>query len=397
MASAEEYAKWIVENQDKKGTPEFETVAQAYQISRQGVSETPKPKASGVGPVLEGFLHGGPIGAAMGGFSAGMKSVGDLIEGAGYKSGEKVSEVAHGLGASPEVAGGLGYATNVGVQAIPTVISGEAAKTLAKPIQHGAKILMQSAAKPSIRSLKTGEAATAIDTMLREGINVSSGGVMKLKAKIGELNRQITEAIANSPATVDKMKVARELRQTLDRFQKQVTPNSDIRAIQNAWDEFMNHPMIRAEVGAGGAIAENEIPVQLAQQLKTGTYRQLKDKYGQLGTADAEAQKALARGLKEGIAEAVPDIAALNARESQLLSALNVAERRVLMDANKNPAGLAWLAEHPIAATLFLADRSPLFKSLLARALNASSAQVPANAARVGTAALMSSTNQPPE
>jgi hypothetical protein len=35
MASAEEYASWIVANKDKVGTPEFETVAQAYQLARQ--------------------------------------------------------------------------------------------------------------------------------------------------------------------------------------------------------------------------------------------------------------------------------------------------------------------------------------------------------------------------
>src|SRR3990172_5183782 len=34
MASAKEYARWIVDNQDKEGTPEFETVAKAYQMSR---------------------------------------------------------------------------------------------------------------------------------------------------------------------------------------------------------------------------------------------------------------------------------------------------------------------------------------------------------------------------
>src|SRR3990172_10057425 len=34
MASAKEYAQWIVDNQDKQGTPEFETVAKAYQMSR---------------------------------------------------------------------------------------------------------------------------------------------------------------------------------------------------------------------------------------------------------------------------------------------------------------------------------------------------------------------------
>lgn len=34
MASAQEYADWIVKNQDKRGTPEFETVAAAYKLAR---------------------------------------------------------------------------------------------------------------------------------------------------------------------------------------------------------------------------------------------------------------------------------------------------------------------------------------------------------------------------
>ena len=31
MATADEYAQWIVNNADKKGTPDFETVSKAYQ------------------------------------------------------------------------------------------------------------------------------------------------------------------------------------------------------------------------------------------------------------------------------------------------------------------------------------------------------------------------------
>ena len=42
MATAEEYASWIVNNQAKKGTPEFDTVAQAYRIAR-GAVDTSKP------------------------------------------------------------------------------------------------------------------------------------------------------------------------------------------------------------------------------------------------------------------------------------------------------------------------------------------------------------------
>ena len=36
MATPEQYAQWIVANKDKKGTPEFETVAKAYAAARQG-------------------------------------------------------------------------------------------------------------------------------------------------------------------------------------------------------------------------------------------------------------------------------------------------------------------------------------------------------------------------
>ena len=35
MATAAEYATWIVQNKDKQGTPEFETVAEAYQIAKR--------------------------------------------------------------------------------------------------------------------------------------------------------------------------------------------------------------------------------------------------------------------------------------------------------------------------------------------------------------------------
>ena len=34
MASAEDYANWIVSNPDKKGTPEFNAVAEAYQEAK---------------------------------------------------------------------------------------------------------------------------------------------------------------------------------------------------------------------------------------------------------------------------------------------------------------------------------------------------------------------------
>jgi len=55
MATAEQYAAWIVQNQSKQGTPEFETVAQAYQVAKglqnqaQMAEKTvPEPTKSGI-------------------------------------------------------------------------------------------------------------------------------------------------------------------------------------------------------------------------------------------------------------------------------------------------------------------------------------------------------------
>ena len=115
---------------------------------------------------------------------------------------------------------------------------------------------------------------------------------------------------------------------------------------------------------------QQNIPVQLAQKLKQGTYKVLSGKYGEAGSAATEAQKALARGLKEEIASEVPAIAGLNAHESKLIDTLNVAERRALMDMNKNPAGLALLAHDPSTALAFMADKSAAFKALAARLIN---------------------------
>ena len=43
MASLEDYAQWLINNQDKQGTPDFDTVANAYKSLRTGGMEQPAP------------------------------------------------------------------------------------------------------------------------------------------------------------------------------------------------------------------------------------------------------------------------------------------------------------------------------------------------------------------
>lgn len=231
-----------------------------------------------------------------------------------------------------------------------------------------AKVLMQSALKPIRKDLKSGDAATAVDTLLDYGLSPNQAGVDALRDKIGAISGQIRDKISSSPATVNKQAVIDALEGTRKKFGSQVAPQGDLSAIQGIEDSFLTHP--------AAPLPATEIPVQLAQDMKQATYKVLSKKYGEAGSASTEAQKALARGLKEQIAIAVPEVSALNAEESRLLATLSVAERRALAELNKDPAGLGSLARSPLGFATFMAGRSAAFKAIAARMVNGSARAV---------------------
>lgn len=341
--------------------------------------------------------------------------------------GEQIGGAAGGareLVAPPRTSGPLqsaiGAGVEEGVKQLPTFLGAAAPKIAGATsggLRSGAERLMQSALKPTLGSLQTGKAQSAIDTLLEKGINPTKGGAEALQGRIDVLNDQIVQRIAASPLKIDKAAVLGPIKEKLDQFVKQVTPSTDLAAIQRAWEDFMNHPLLDKDIpvktvdtgildASGKPITRTTaahkaegIPVPLAQALKQGTYRSLGEKaYGELKGADIEAQKALARGLKEEIAKAVPEVRPLNAEESKLLTALNQVERRVLMSANRNPIGLGWLTANPARFVGWLADRSDLFKSLVARMLNTGSRAAPplGAVAPVGGMAISGQANQIP-
>ena len=65
MASAEQYADWIVNNADKKGSPEFDTVAAAYQAAKQGAGNPSQMKGSVAGGAFMGLRDPIDAGAQM--------------------------------------------------------------------------------------------------------------------------------------------------------------------------------------------------------------------------------------------------------------------------------------------------------------------------------------------
>ncbi len=301
------------------------------------------------------FFDYTPVGKAWQALDAGNKA----IERGAYKTGGVVTDLAANV-TTPENAAAAGYGANVGLQAVPAILGGQFTSKVGTPIvQGGATRLMTTALKPAKDAALKGEGIRAVQTLLDEGANVTPGGLAKLDAKISGLNSQIMDEIKMSGAQVDINKAATSLEFAKRKFLNQVLWQKDTGVVEKAFSEFLNNPLFQGATN---------IPVQLAQKIKQGTYQMIGAKpYGELGSAEVEAAKSLARGLKDEIAKAVPGIDKLNAAESELLNAKLLTEVRVLQSANTDPGGIVWLSHHPATALAWLSMRSPFIKSMLAQ------------------------------
>jgi hypothetical protein len=304
-----------------------------------------------------------------------------LVDKFAYGAGEKVTDAT----GSPAA----GYATNVIAQAIPTLLTGGAAKTAGGPLmEKAAQSVMQSAIKPTSKALVNGDAARAIDTMLQEGVNATAAGAAKLRILISNLKAEVGKVISQSPAEVNRGHAYRELASALDDVTKKGAGyTADRTAVLKAWEEFKNHPLLDkfAEVG-------DMIPIQVADTVKRASQKAAESAYGALTppTAADKAQQAIAAGMRKGMEEAEPAVGAMNAKLSEYINALQQIEPRAAAAANRDLGGLVPLAGSPEAAMLMLADRNPWMKSLIARVLYAGRERVPEAAGQAAAAALVS-------
>lgn len=315
-------------------------------------------------------------------------------------------DLAGGLG---ELVGTLGTV----LAAAPGVSEAVASKAadladaigVAKPVQGAATRLYQSALKPSMRDPK--EAAAAVEAGLNEGIPITPGGQRKLASQLQDLAQKTKAVIASDPtATIDPNAVAGRLDATRARFANQVNPVSDVNTIDQAKQEFLNtagakpgRPAVPPQptgvldatgkpVMTAGSPAVPPTPAPPmsaadAQAIKQGTYQQLAGKYGELKSAQIEAEKTLARGIKEELNEQFPELKNLNAKQEQLYGLLPFLERAVSSIGNHNILSLGDVATgaataaagHGLLSVPAMVMRqtlgSPMVKSKLAIMLNA--------------------------
>lgn len=192
----------------------------------------------------------------------------------------------------------------------------------------------ESALKPST-TLPPAQRAAIVKTGIENEIPVSKGGLESLGNLIDDYNQKIKAEIDADPTRpIDPNAVATRADVAKAKFAKQVNAGGDLAAIDASKQQFLN------EQGATPGNPAPPMNAADAQEMKQGTYRVLSGKFGEQGSAAVEAQKALARGLKEEIANQFPEISNLNATESKLLDLQPVLERAVNRISNHQAIGI---------------------------------------------------------
>jgi hypothetical protein len=284
-------------------------------------------------------------------------------------------------GAAATLAGGVGSTLAAG-QVRPAANS---VKLMLSPGSVPQK-LYQSALKPPPGSYSTADVQGMVQTGLENKIPVSAGGIDRLNGLIKNLNQEVQAQIdagAQAGQSVNKYAISSRLGATAKKFATQVNPAADLNAVGASGNEFLDSQ-------------PTNIPVGDAQKLKSGTYQQLGNKaYGELSSATIEAQKSLARGIKEELETQFPEIKNLNAAESKLYDlqpALERAVRRIdnhdIISLGSKVAGGAGavLGGAPGAVASTVMEKvlgMPLVKSQLAIALHRAGVPMPTALARV--------------
>lgn len=348
----------IVEFPDGTSEQDMRTAIATLSQGRQRTwTDTAVDALPAVGGAIGGLagMGGGPVGAV-------------AAAGAGGLVGSRVKQYVNALRGTQPLPSQADALKQMGTDALEQGGAQAIGAGAGAAMRAAGPALMRTALKPTTAMLseyRTNPGAL-VKTLLDEGVNVTEGGIAKLQQLLGATNDEIAARVASAPGTISKNAVAARVLPTANRVAQQVNPSADLNAVGDTVQEFLNHP-----VAPGPTLTVPE-----AQAMKVGTYQRIGKKYGEVASASLEAQKSLARGLKEEVARAVPGLDALNQRDSSLMGALDAVGRRVAVAGNRDPVGFAWVAQHPTTFLAALVDRNPAIKSMLARGMYQSAATV---------------------
>ena len=237
--------------------------------------------------------------------------------------------------------------------------------------------LMQSALKPTAALEKAragagyGSKSAIAKAVLDEGRIVSGGSLAKAQEALDATDDAARTAIAGGAgrgATVDPHRVTQAIDDVGGQFSRQVNAQPDMAAIQGVREAFATNPQWSDPV-TGMA----PIPADLAHDVMTTTGKNLRGKFGRLGSATVEAEKAGRANISEQLRAGIPELEPLWQQEARQITVRDALEQATARRANTDPMGLSGIVgavKSPSLAAMAMADRSALFKSLLAQLLN---------------------------
>lgn len=282
------------------------------------------------------------------------------------KVGQKAGDVVFDATGSPELAAGTKAGLMVAAPGLAKRGYAGTAGAIRSLEGKAAPALYESSIKipPSV---DTAIRDRVVQTGLNEGIPVSKGGLVKNRGNIDILNREIANVIDEGTKAGDVVSTA-DVVSRIDNLKDFYKDYPRARKYLNEIDE------IKAEI-----IDSNPDTLTLAQaqRMKQKIYQIQRKHYGEMKGVDIEADKAMARGLKEEIVELRPELKKLNAKDSAMIELDDFLSRAVNRIGNYETIRIADVGMSVAGgAKIGLINHylnNPWFKSKLAIILNKSS------------------------
>lgn len=236
-----------------------------------------------------------------------------------------------------------------------------APEAVGQAAKRGAENVMVHAINPSLKQEMRGDAQFAARELLNRGLSPNSKGVRAVAGGIDDMNARAAAEIAASGTVIPKQAVLGALAPVSERFMYRPNLAENQRSIAGVGQEILDHPRFPGEW----------LPVPAAQELKIGYQAAARPAYGQEATAAQEAYKGVARGLRQEIETAHPNVAPWNAEASTLHRVLDVIDRSAAQNA-KGPLlpNVGTIGGIPYHAAMAI-NRSPWVKSGIAHGLDA--------------------------
>jgi hypothetical protein len=349
------------------------------------------PPVSSALPMIGATVATGGLGAGGGLLRTGARLLTSAL-GAGAGEGARQAVEGEDINLPAMVAQG-------GVQGAAPQAVGEAGGLL----RRGATRLMQSALKPT-QALANARKGAGYGTkekiaqaVLDEKRNVTRGGLDKAQAALeatdtaahGQLRAGVGRGVQ-----VDPFKVTQAIDDTANTgtFGKQINAQPDTAAIRQVHENFATNPHISDPVGGLAPID----PV-MAHEFASNTGRNLKGKFGRLGGATVEAEKAGREAITSQLRGKIPELQHLWDAEARQITVRDALEDAVARTGNRDPIGLGGvigMIHSPGLALTAMADRSAPIKSMAARGMNAMGGKTDPAKIRAALLALMTSHGQ---